>query len=80
MVTDGLLDFILFARIIYLQFPLRVSSYPLVRVPGLRWERTREMLRNKSWKTTLSVPKLCIFSYVFFRTTSHPFLIKDQVM
>lgn len=35
MVTDGLLDFILFARIIYLQFPLRVSSYPLGAVPRL---------------------------------------------
>lgn len=33
MVTDGLLDFILFARIIYLQFPLRVSSCPLGAVP-----------------------------------------------
>ena len=29
MVTDGLLDFILFAKIIYLEFSLKVSSCPL---------------------------------------------------
>lgn len=56
------------------------GTNPSVKVPGLRWERTRELLGNKSWKTTLSVPKLCIFSYVFFRIISHPFPIKDQVM
>lgn len=44
------------------------------------WERTEELLGNKSWETPLLVLKPSIFSYVFFRVISHPLLIKDQVM
>ena len=31
------------------------GTNPSVKVPVLRWERTRELLGNNSWKTTLSM-------------------------